>query len=149
MYSGYVDGSKTDSDDTSFHWTGPPFDSASYAELAITLVEVTPAAPVFTDNDDDGGGSWTTDELEGVTFDPASGVAAPGETITVTATALDGYVIVGESAWAHTFPGAPPALIRPTAYAQHWTGNDAAGGGSWTTPGIAGDIYPPAEGGAQ
>src|SRR5690625_7722682 len=100
----------------SFHWTGPPFDSASYAELVIALVEVTPAAPVFTDNDDDGGGSWTTDELEGVTFDPASGVAAPGETITVTATALDGYVIVGESEWAHTFPDAPPELIRVTAY---------------------------------
>src|SRR5699024_12012199 len=76
-YSGYVDGSKTDSDDMSFHWTGPPFESASDAELVIARVEVTPAAPVFTDNEEDGGGSWTTDELEGVTFDPASGVAAP------------------------------------------------------------------------
>ena len=145
-YSGYIDGSKTDSDDTSFHWTGPPFDSASYAELAITLVEVTPAAPVFTDNDDDGGGSWTTDELEGVIYTPAEGVAAPGETITVTATALDGYVIVGESEWAHTFPDAPPELIRVTAYPPYWTDNDDDGGGSWTTPGIAGVIYTPAEG---
>src|SRR5690625_5848099 len=118
MYSGYVDGSKTDSDDTSFHWTGPPFDSASYAELAITLVEVTPAAPVFTDNDDDGGGSWTTDELDGVTFDPASGVAAPAETMTVTATPLDGYVIVGATAWADTFPAARPHLLAQRATAH-------------------------------
>src|SRR5699024_6319234 len=71
-YSGYVDGSKTDSDDMSFHWTGPPFESASYAELVIALVEVTPAAPVFTDNDDDGGGSWTNAPVEVGTFHHAS-----------------------------------------------------------------------------
>src|SRR5699024_11586691 len=123
-YSGYVDGSKTASYAMSFHWTGPPFESASYAELVIALVEVTPAAPVFTDTDDDGGGSWTTDELEGVTFDPASGVAAPGETITVTATALDGYVILGESEWAHTFPDAPPVLIRVTGSPPYSTDHD-------------------------
>src|SRR5690625_2143899 len=115
-YSGYAEGSKTDSDDTSSHWTGPPFACASYAVLAITPVEVTPATPVFTENDDDGGGSWTTDELEGVTFAPATGVAAPGQTITVAATALDGYVIVGESDRAHTFPDAPPELSRAPAY---------------------------------
>src|SRR5690625_356895 len=124
-YSGYVDGSKTDSDETSFHWTGPPFDSASYAELAITLVEVTPAAPVFTDNDDDGGGSWTTDELEGVTFDPASGVAAPGETITVPATPADGCTLVGVTSSAHTSPGPPLPEPAPGAYANTVAGRVA------------------------
>lgn len=124
-YSGYVDGSKTDSDETSYHWTGPPFDSASYAELVIALVEVTPAAPVFTDNDNDGGGSWTTDELEGVTFDPASGVAAPGETITVTATPADGYTLEGVTSWAHTFPGAPLPEPEPGAYANTVAGRVA------------------------
>ena len=35
------------------------------------------------------------------------GKVAPGETVTVTATAEEGYVIVGQAEWTHTFGAAP------------------------------------------
>src|SRR5699024_11555920 len=63
-----------------------------------------------------GGGSWTTPGIAGVIYTPAEGVAAPGETITVTATPADGYTLVGVTSWAHTFPGAPLPEPEPGAY---------------------------------
>lgn len=69
------------------------------------LTEVTPAAPVF----DVDGRSYTVPETAGVSYVPEPGtyaISPEGETVTVTATANDGYVIVGQSSWSHTFPAA-------------------------------------------
>lgn len=70
-------------------------------------IPVTTQAPEWVDDEVNGGGSWTTASQTGVTYSPASGTAAPGESVTVTATAGEGYVIDGEVSWSHTFPAAP------------------------------------------
>src|SRR5699024_9464568 len=62
------------------------------------------------------GGSWTTPGFAGVIYNPAEGVAAPGETITVTATPADGYALVCVTSWAHTFRGAPLPEPEPREY---------------------------------
>src|SRR5699024_6314414 len=41
--------------------------------------------------------------------------AEPGETYTVTAEALEGYVIDGVAEWTHAFPGSPPDGEEPPA----------------------------------
>lgn len=64
--------------------------------------------PTWQDNLEDGGGEWTTETIEGVTYDPASGTASPGETVTVTATADSGYELTGKSEWTYTFHTVEP-----------------------------------------
>lgn len=113
-YTGYIDGAMAPQDDgaLTFDWSGDAFDSESYATLEIATTGVTAPAPEFTDNTTDGGGYWSTPEVEGVEYTPASGVAAPGETVTVTATALEGYHLEGVTEWTHVFaetPDTPPA----------------------------------------
>lgn len=70
-------------------------------------IEVTAQAPTWTDDTDIGGGTWSVPALEGITYSPVPRVAASGETVTVRAVAMQGYTIVGESTWSHTFPLAP------------------------------------------
>lgn len=48
-----------------------------------------------------------TASTTGVTYTLTSGTVAPGNTITVTATADTGYVLVGQSVFTHTFGPAP------------------------------------------
>lgn len=66
--------------------------------------EVTATGPTWTDDDINGGGTWTTPTQEGVVYSPASGTAQPGQTVTVNATATPGHVLVGTKTWSHTFP---------------------------------------------
>lgn len=70
-------------------------------------IEVTPAPPVFTDDFENGGGTFTTVYTEGVIYAPAEGTAEPGETIVITATPEDGYTLVGTTEWSHVFPEKP------------------------------------------
>ncbi|QBR91107.1 hypothetical protein [Nocardioides euryhalodurans] len=48
-------------------------------------------------------------EVEGTTV-RVDGTVAPGETVTVTYTALEGYVIEGQSVFEHTFPTEPASV---------------------------------------
>ena len=104
---GIFDGDTEDSDGYSYQWTGAHNNSPSVAVLASADIEITPEPPTFTDNVEEGGGEWTTPYLEGVTYSPQSGLADPGQTVTVTATALEGYTLVGETSWSHVFPEEP------------------------------------------
>ena len=101
--------------DTLYAWDGDPYKSTSYAYRIIEepeLTEVEAPAPTWTDYSE-GGGEWTTPEVEGVTYSPASGQAEPGQSVTVTATALDGYEIVGPTEWTHVFPEEPEPEPEP------------------------------------
>lgn len=102
------------------------------------VTTITPTAPTFTDDPENGGGAWSTPTITGVTYSPASGTATPGQSVTVTATAQPGYVLQGTSSWQHTFPTAaqtqPSWPSSPNAYqqavaadlpAQYWTLDDA------------------------
>ena len=82
-------------------------------------IPVTASGPTWVDDQDSGGGTWTTPTQTGITYSPASGTATPGQAVTVTATAQPGYVLQGAASWSHTFPSAPgvglPYAI-PTAF---------------------------------
>lgn len=70
-------------------------------------VAVVASAPTWTDDTINGGGSWSTPTIAGVTYSPASGTVTPGQSVTVTATAQAGYTLSGTTSWTHTFPVAP------------------------------------------
>lgn len=70
------------------------------------LITVTATAPNWTDDATNGGGTWTTPTITGVTYSPASGTATPGQTVTVTAAAQSGYQLSGTASWTHQFPAA-------------------------------------------
>ena len=76
---------------------------------ATDPIEVTATAPTWTDDTINGGGTWTTPTIAGVTYSPASGTATAGESVTVTATADSGYTLTGTTSWTHTFPVEPVA----------------------------------------
>lgn len=82
---------------------------------------VTPAAPTFQDPTCDVGAAVHLPTVTGVTY-IVTGTVAPGEKVTVEATADDGYVLVGTAAWEHTFgqvpddcgpPPPPPIEVTP------------------------------------
>lgn len=83
-----------------------PVDPVDPVDPEPEPTEVEAPAPSWTDNSD-GGGIWTTPVVEGIEYNPASGTAKPGQIVTVTATALDGYVLLGATGWTHRFPVAP------------------------------------------
>lgn len=94
-------------------------------------VSVTPAGPDWVDDAVNGGGTWTTPDELGVTYDPASGTADPGEFVEVTATADEGFAIApgANSSWSHTFPlagggGGGQITLTPI---NHFAGTSAAG----------------------
>lgn len=69
--------------------------------------EVTAAAPAFIDPTCPAPtGSVQLPTTEGVSYSQ-SGTAAPGSTVTVTATALEGFVLTGPAEWSHTFAAVP------------------------------------------
>ena len=124
-HTGYIDGAMAPQNDgaLTFDWSGDAFDSDSYADLEIPTVGVEPLAPTFTDNTADGGGYWSTPEVEGVEYAPAMGVATPGETVTITATALEGYHLEGVTEWTHVFAETPavPPPAEPGEYRHEVT----------------------------
>ena len=68
-----------------------------------SVIRVTPVAPTFHD----GTFTVTLPEMEGVTY-TISGEPGQSATITVTASALPGYELVGDTEWVHTFPTIEP-----------------------------------------
>lgn len=80
-------------------------------------IPVTPLAPTWTNNAEVGGGSWTTLLITGVGYYPTSGLAAPGEQVTVVATAKPGYSFPPNTtaSWSHTFPTKPAKTVGTLA----------------------------------
>lgn len=116
-------------------------------EEPIPLIDVTASGPIFTDNVEEGGGTWTTPTEEGVIYTPKNGTANPGVTITVNAVADDGYNLIGNNSWTYTFLEIPePGDIFVTASPPTFTDDTVSGGGTWNSPSIIGVIYTPASG---
>lgn len=99
-------------------FSGPQFDSGfishpnpDISHVGWRLVPVAePEAPTFVDADcdDPDASAVNLPETEGVDY-AITGTVAPGETVTVTATAQDGYVIHPDDtvSWEHTFATVP------------------------------------------
>ena len=73
---------------------------------------VTPAAPTFQDPTCDVGAAVHLPTVTGVTY-TITGTVAAGHTVTVKATAEEGYVLVGTSEWEHTFGPVPDNCTPP------------------------------------
>jgi hypothetical protein len=98
-------------------------------------VAVEPVAPTFAAGDG-AAGTVGIPAVDGLEYRVGDVVAEPGVhaatgTVSVTARALDGYVVVGDAAWTHTFsaPGAVPdaPVVAPDLAAP--VGGDARRGG--------------------
>ena len=103
---------------------------------------LTATGPTWVDNTSAGGGTWTTPTQAGIAYSPASGTAAPDQTVTVSASATDAtkYRLDGTSSWTHKFPADPNAW--GTLFADTFTrASDgallgsalSAGGKTWST----------------
>ena len=90
-----------------------------WTSVGTELITVSASAPTWTDDAINGGGTWTTPTITGVTYSPASGTATPGEAVTVSATAQTGYQLAGTTSWQHTFPAAPVAEPGTLTYRGH------------------------------
>ncbi len=83
----------------------PPVEEEHLAVTAgVTFIEATCEHPNHVVAD--------VDNKDGIDYS-VEGDAVPGGTVTVTATALDGYVIVGQKVWKHTFAAAPTDCGTP------------------------------------
>lgn len=67
----------------------------------------------FTDPTCDRDASLTVDQVDGITYD-IDGKVAAGSSVTVTASADEGYVLVGASVFEHTFGDVPDDCGTPT-----------------------------------
>lgn len=105
----FTDGSTAETNTATYTWAvgTASVDKARAGELD-PKTEVTPEPVTF----DDENLTYTVPASEGVSYALANGTAVEagthaaeaGETVSVTATALDGYVLTGEQAsWSHTF----------------------------------------------
>lgn len=74
--------------------------------------EVTATAPTFTDPDCDTAAGLVIPQVDGVIYS-TEGTVAPGSTVTVTATADEGYTLVGTSRWIHTYGQVPTDCEPP------------------------------------
>lgn len=74
--------------------------------------EVTATAPSFLDPTCDISAAVHLPTVTGVTY-AVTGTVAPGEEVTVKATATEGYVLVGASEWKHTFGQVPDNCTPP------------------------------------
>ena len=110
-----------------------------------TRIVVTPTGPTW--KDETSGGTWTTPAQTGIVYTPASGTAAAGQVVTVTATIADSakyrFPQGGVTSWTHTFPD-PTVPIResfdgPAGTALAGTMTDTGGkvwaGSGWTLDG--------------
>lgn len=79
-------------------------------------ISVSAPAPTWGPDNESGGGTWTTTATTGVVYSAPSGTASPGQYITITATAAEGYVLVGTSSWSFAFPDVPAAAPSPARY---------------------------------
>jgi hypothetical protein len=73
---------------------------------------VAPIAPTFQDPTCDVGAAVHLPTVTGVTY-AIEGTVAPGQKVTVTATADDGYVLEGTAEWEHTFGHVPDNCTPP------------------------------------
>ena len=104
-----------------------------------TRIAVTPAAPTFTNDTTNGGGTWTTTSQAGVRFTPASGTATPGQKVTITATLSDPdtyrFAAGAQTSWVYTFldVNAPIGDTFAGPAGTALTGrNVTSGTGTWT-----------------
>ena len=75
-------------------------------------IEVTPGV-TFQDPTCDAGAAVIPTTTTGLTY-TIDGKVAPGEKVTVSASANDGYTIIGNNSWEHTFGQVPSNCTRPT-----------------------------------
>ena len=73
---------------------------------------VTPIAPSFQDPTCDVGAAVQLPTVTGVTYS-VTGTVAPGQKVTVEATADEGYVLEGTAEWEHTFGNVPDDCTPP------------------------------------
>lgn len=94
-------------------WASGPHDG-SLAECPgqPPAIEVTAAAPLFRDPTCDVGAAVELPTVEGVEY-VVDGTVAPGRTVTVEATAEEGYVLAGTDEWMHTFGLVPENCTPP------------------------------------
>ncbi len=133
----------------------PGSDGSRAVELVFSgLTEVPAPAPVVVAPRPGAGGEIEVPRADGVEYVLDEQVLAPGRhpargTVTVTARALDGYVLVGETSWELALDGpavpetpvAPPASPAPTAPDPAPAETPSASGP--TTPdGLALDLEP-------
>lgn len=100
--------------DTAFSWSGTAYASSSTALISDPLIPVETSPVVF----DDTLRTFTIPAVEHVTYKRGDGPILPGtysagygEVVTVTATADEGYVIVGNSSWTYTYPLGPQSIV--------------------------------------
>ncbi|OLT54247.1 hypothetical protein [Cellulosimicrobium sp. CUA-896] len=112
-------------------------------------VAVEPVAPTFTPGEG-AAGTVGVPDVEGVEYRVDDVPVGPGEhaaagAVTVTAGAFDGYVVVGDATWSHTFVA---VAATPDETVERRPGAVAAGAGSRGGPAGdrssgAGDDAPP------
>lgn len=104
---------------------GQQFAGAAEIDVRGQYVQLTPEAPVFTDEDGSENDTYTIPEVEGVRYLINGNAVDPGvhslpagqDTVQITAAAADGWQLAeGEWMWAHTF-SAGSAQAEPTVTA--------------------------------
>ncbi|PFG39046.1 subtilisin family serine protease [Georgenia soli] len=112
-------------------------------DASLAPVSATPAAVTFTDEDGTEKDSYTIPAVRGVEYviggEPVAAGTYPGTgTVTVTARALDGWVLTGTTEWTHTFDVRPVA-VRPAAVA--FVDQDGTAKDTYTIPAVEGVEY--------
>lgn len=94
-------------------WASGPHDgSISECPGQPPASEVTAVAPLFRDPTCDVAAVVKLPTVEGVEY-AVDGTVAPGRTVTVEATAAEGYVLAGTREWMHTFGLVPENCTPP------------------------------------
>ncbi len=94
-------------------WAADSHDGAiSECPAPQGLIEVTASAPAFHDPTCPLEAKVDLPTVTGVTY-TVVGTVAPGQTVTVRATAQEGYVLVGTHEWMHTFGNVPENCEAP------------------------------------
>lgn len=96
------------------------FADAPADEVCDPPTEARAVEPSYTEADCDVPAGLQLPTTEGVTY-TVEGTVAPGETVTITATAQEGFVLVGDTVFEHTYSGiggvcgpkAPPVVDPP------------------------------------
>ncbi|PYF95917.1 hypothetical protein SAMN05216184_1251, partial [Georgenia satyanarayanai] len=113
-------------------------------------VEVTPAAVTFADEDGTEADTYTVPWSVGVEYLIDGAVVEPGEqagtgTVTVTARALEGFVLADDATdeWTHTFSedGGEPDLVEVTPAPVTFTDEDGTEDDVYTIPAVEGVEY--------
>lgn len=115
----------------------------TYSDAEDTAVEVTPAAPTFTDPPGVASDTYTVPTTAGVVYNVAGSVVTAGTypgagTVTVYATPQPGYALIGTSSWTYTWSTARTVV---TAAPPGFTDVDGTAGDIYTIPTRTGVQY--------